>query len=143
MTKKEFTIERVFNARRKDVWRAITEKDLMRQWYFDLPEFKPEVGFTFEFIGGEEGGTQYLHHCEITEVIDEMKLTHTWSYVGYKGISYVTFELFTEGEKTKLILTHSGIETFPADIADFAFHNFEKGWNHIVNTSLKDFLENK
>jgi uncharacterized protein YndB with AHSA1/START domain len=141
MTPKIVTIERIFNARRKDVWRAITEKDLMKQWYFDLPEFKAEVGFTFEFTGGEEGGPQYLHHCEITEVIKEKKLTHTWMYVGYSGISYLTFELFDVGKKTKLKLTHSGIDTFPAEIADFAFHNFEAGWNHIINIGLTSFLE--
>jgi uncharacterized protein YndB with AHSA1/START domain len=115
------------------VWLAITEKDLMKQWYFDLPEFRPEVGFIFEFTGGEEGGVQYLHRCEIIEVIPEQKLTHTWCYVGFEGVSYLTFELFDEGENTKLKLTHSGIETFPANVKDFAFHNFENGWNHIIN----------
>lgn len=141
MNKKTFEIERIFYAKRKDVWRALTEKELMKQWYFDLAGFKAEVGFIIEFTGGEEGGVQYLHRCEIIEVIPEQKLTHTWSYVGYEGISYLTFELFDEGENTRLKLTHSGIETFPADVKDFAFHNFENGWNHIINISLKEFLE--
>ena len=26
----------------------------MKQWYFDLAEFKPEVGFKFQFMGGTE-----------------------------------------------------------------------------------------
>jgi uncharacterized protein YndB with AHSA1/START domain len=143
MTGKIFTIERVFKSNIKDVWRAITEKELMKQWYFDLQEFKAEVGFTFEFTGGEEGGEQYLHRCVITEVVFEKKLSHTWSYVGYDGTSCLTFELSEEGVNTKLKLTHSGIESFPENVADFAFHNFEAGWNHIVNISLKDFLEKK
>jgi uncharacterized protein YndB with AHSA1/START domain len=143
MVNKVFTIERIFKANIKEVWRAITEKDLMKQWYFDLPEFKAEVGFTFEFTGGEEGGKQYLHRCVITEVIIEKKLTHTWSYVGYEGTSYLTYELFAEGDDTKLILTHAGIETFPSDNSDFAFANFEQGWNYIVDTALKNFLEKK
>jgi len=142
MNGKTFEIERIFHAKRKDVWRALTEKELMKQWYFDLPEFKAEVGFVFEFTGGKEEGVQYLHRCEIIEVIPEQKLKHTWCYVGYEGVSYVAFELFDEGESTKLKLTHSGIETFPSEVKDFAFHNFEKGWNHIVNISLKEFLEN-
>jgi uncharacterized protein YndB with AHSA1/START domain len=141
MEKKTFTIERTFNASVTNLWRAITEKELMKQWYFDLPEFKAEVGFVFEFWGGEEGGRQYLHRCEITVVIPEKKLSHTWCYVGYEGVSHLTFELFAQGDKSKLVLTHSGIETFPADVKDFAFHNFENGWNHIINISLKGFLE--
>ena len=143
MTKGTYKVERIFEAKTKDVWRAITEKELMKQWYFDLQEFKAEVGFVFEFTGGEKSGPQYLHRCEITEVIVEKKLSHTWSYVGYEGVSYLTFELFPEGDETKLILTHSGIETFPANIKDFGLHNFESGWNHIIHTALKNFLEKR
>ncbi len=142
MDTQTYTIERIFNAYRKDVWAAITEEDLMKLWYFDLKEFKAEVGFVFEFTGVTEEGTEYLHCCEIIEIIPEQKLSHTWCYVGYEGTSYLTFELSDEGEQTKLVLTHSGIETFPAEVKDFAFHNFEKGWNHIINISLKKFLEN-
>jgi uncharacterized protein YndB with AHSA1/START domain len=141
MKNKIFTIERIFKANIKHVWRAITEKELMKQWYFDLPEFKAEVGFTFEFNGGEEGGKQYLHRCAITEVVIEKKLTHTWCFVGYEGTSYLTYELFEDGDNTKLKLTHSGIETFPLDNPDFAFTTFEKGWNYIIDTSLKNYLE--
>jgi uncharacterized protein YndB with AHSA1/START domain len=143
MENKVLIIERIFKANIKDVWRAITEKELMKQWYFDLPEFKAEVGFTFEFTGGEEGGKQYQHRCVITEVVLEKKLTHSWCYVGYEGVSYLTFELLEIGENTKLILTHSGIETFPIDNPDFAFTNFAEGWNYIIDTALNNFLEKK
>jgi uncharacterized protein YndB with AHSA1/START domain len=141
MKKQTYTTERIFKTTIKAVWRALTEKDLMKQWYFDLPDFKAEVGFTFEFTGGKEGGVQYLHHCEIIEVVPGQKLTHTWCYSGYAGISYLTFELFDAGENTKLKVTHSGIENFAADVKDFAFENFETGWDHIINISLKNFLE--
>jgi uncharacterized protein YndB with AHSA1/START domain len=143
MSDKIVFVERVFNAEKKIIWRAITEKELMKQWYFDLKEFKAFVGFRFEFVGGPEDGIQYKHLCEITEVIPEQKLTYSWKYEGYEGISYVTFELFDENENTKVTLTHRGIGTFPSSIPDFAIANFEEGWNQIINTSLKDFLEKK
>lgn len=136
-----FTIERVFDAKVSDVWRAITEKELMKQWYFDLAEFKPEVGFVFEFKGEGSEGKLYMHRCEITEVVFEKKLTHTWSYVGYAGMSYLTFELFAIDDKTKLVLTHVGLDSLPADVSDFAFHNFVDGWNQIINVSLKNYFE--
>lgn len=139
MTEKIVTVERIFNANKKYVWRAITEKELMKLWYFDLSDFKAHIGFKFEFIGRTEDGTQYKHLCEIIEVITEKKLTYSWQYEGYEGITYVTFELFDEKENTRLKLTHSGLETFPA-IPDFAIHNFEVGWNEIINNSLKNFL---
>lgn len=143
MTTQPFIIERVFDAPIEEVWRALTQKELMKEWYFDLKEFKPEVGFQFSFTGGPSPDRQYLHLCEITELIPEKKLSHSWKYDGYEGISYLTFELFELGDKTKLILTHSGLETFPANNPDFAASNFEKGWNAIINTSLVNFLAKK
>jgi len=134
-----FVIERTYNAPADKVWQAITDKDKMKQWYFDLKEFKPEVGFEFQFTGGPPEKT-YLHLCRITEVIPGKKLTHTWKYDGYAGESFVTFELFAEGDKTRLKLTHAGLETFPAE-PDFARNNFEMGWTDIIGRSLKEYLE--
>lgn len=138
-----FTIERVFNAPPKTVWKAITEKELMKQWYFDLKEFKPEVGFVFEFTGGPSPEKQYLHRCRILEVIPEKKLKHTWEYVGYEGMSYVTFELSPDGKNTKVKLTHEGLETFPQNNPDFAKENFVAGWTEIIGKLLKEFVEKK
>lgn len=141
MEKNNLVVERLFKAYRKLVWRAITEKELMKQWYFDLEEFHAVVGFKFEFMGGEPNGKQWKHLCEVTEVIPQSKLTYSWKYEGYGGISHVTFELFDQGENTRLKLTHTGIESFPAGIPELAVHNFEQGWDHIINISLKEFLE--
>lgn len=131
--------ERLFTASRAKVWRALTDKTEMKSWYFDLAEFKAEVGFKFEFLGGPPEKS-YRHLCEVTEVVPERKLTYSWRYDGYPGISYVTFELFDQGNQTLLRLTHAGTETFPAE-SDFARKNFESGWDHIINTSLKKYLE--
>ncbi|HET8803839.1 MAG TPA: SRPBCC domain-containing protein, partial [Aequorivita sp.] len=110
------------------------------QWYFDLAEFKAEVGFKFQFMGGTEDD-QYLHLCEILEVVPKKKLTYSWRYDGYEGNSFVTFELFEEGGNTRLKLTHRGLESFP-DKKDFSKSNFEQGWDEIINTSLMHYLKN-
>ena len=120
---------------------GLTVSELMKQWYFDVPGFKAGKGFKFEFVSGPTPERQYVHVCEIVEVIPERKLAHTWVYKGYEGSSTVTFELFDEDGKTRLKLTHSGINSFPASNTDFAIGNFEKGWTEIVNVSLKKFLE--
>ena len=141
--KEPFVIERTYNAPADLVWKAITQKELMKQWYFDLKEFKPEAGFVFEFTGGPSPDRQYLHHCEILEVVPGKKLKHTWEYKGYEGKSFVTFELFPEGNQTRVKLTHEGLETFPANNPDFAQGNFAEGWTMIIGTSLKEFVEKK
>ena len=133
-------IERILNAAIKKVWNAITDKNEMKKWYFDLAEFKAEVGFQFQFTGGPDEGVQYLHLCEITAIVPEKKLTYSWRYDGYAGNSFVTFELLEQGKSTLLKLTHTGLETFPAENTDFAKKNFVEGWTHIVHTSLKKYL---
>ena len=134
-------IERTFNAPVYKVWAAITDKTKMKEWYFDLSEFKAEPGFEFQFYGEGKEGEKYLHLCTVQEAIVNKKLSYTWRYDGYEGNSLVSFELFSEGDKTKLILTHSGLETFPATTNAFAKENFVEGWTHIINVSLKDYLE--
>ena len=134
-------IERTFNAPAARVWSALTDKDKMKRWYFDLKEFKAEVGFEFQFTVEHEG-FKYAHHCKIKEVIPGKKLVHSWRYAGYEGDSQVTFELFAEGNQTRLKLTHEGLESFPK-IPAFARTNFMEGWTQIVGSSLKEFVGTK
>lgn len=135
-------IERILNAPVALVWEAITVNEKMKQWYFDLAEFIPVLGFEFQFYGQTEDGTRYLHLCEITEVVLFEKLKHSWRYDGYAGISYVSFELAGVGHTTHLTLTHSGLESFPEDNPDFARANFEAGWTEIIGRGLNAYVEN-
>jgi uncharacterized protein YndB with AHSA1/START domain len=113
----------------------------MKQWYFNLKEFKPVVGFEFQFHGEGHEGEKYLHFCKITDVEKEKKLRYSWSYENYPGMSYVTFELFPEGNKTRLKLTHEGLETFPQDNKDFAKESFTAGWTELIGKLLKEHVE--
>ena len=132
-------VERTLNAPVTRVWKALTDVDQMREWYFDLKEFKPQVGFEFEF-SVEHEGTTYHHLCRVTEVIPEKKIAYTWRYKSEPGDSLVTIELFAEGDNTRLKLTHTGIESFPKTPA-YARKNFEQGWTAIIGTELKQFVE--
>lgn len=140
MKQEPFVIERVYNASVERVWKAITDKDQMKQWYFDIAAFKPEVGFEFSFTGHNEGVT-FIHLCKVTEVVPNKKLTYSWRYKDYEGNSFVTFELFPEGpSSTRLKLTHEGLETFP-QTTHFAKSNFEMGWTELIGSLLKNFVE--
>ncbi len=140
MNNEPYIIERILNAPITHVWKAITDEHEMRQWYFDLPGFKAEVGYKFQFTAGADCKF-YVHNCEVTEVIPVSKIAYTWSYDGYEGNSLVTWELFDEGGKTRLKLTHSGLETFPASNPDLAKTNFIAGWTDIIGRSLVAFVE--
>lgn len=133
-------LERVYNAPIEKVWKALTVNEEMKQWYFNLKEFRAEVGFEFRF-DVEHEGHNYIHLCKVTEVIPGKKIAYTWRYKDEPGDSLVSFELFPEGKgKTKLRLVHTGLETFPKTQA-YAKENFVAGWTDIIGNSLKQYVE--
>jgi uncharacterized protein YndB with AHSA1/START domain len=142
MKAEPLVLERTLNAPVASVWDALTNNAKMKKWYFDIADFKPEIGFEFQFYGSKDD-TRYLHLCKITELIPEKRLTYTWKYENFPGESAVTFELFEEGAQTRLKLTHTGLESFTTDNPDFAPSSFNAGWTFIIGTSLKDFVEGK
>ncbi|MFD2962711.1 MULTISPECIES: SRPBCC family protein [Olivibacter] len=140
MNKKIVVIERIYEATMEKVWEALTNKDQMKQWYFDVSDFKAEVGFEFQFSAENEGKI-YLHKCQVVEAKPITKIAYTWSYEGYEGQSLVTFELFSEDEnKTRLKLTHSGTDSFLSH-PDFEKADFNEGWESILGQSLRNFVE--
>lgn len=134
-------MEKMYKAPIEKVWKALTDKTQMKEWYFDLDAFKPEVGFEFSFSGKGSDGVEYIHLCKITEVIEGRKIAYSWTYKEIEGYSEVSFELFPEGEYTKLILTHKGISSFKTDNPDFGPASFNAGWTAILGKNLPGFLE--
>ena len=137
--KEPLVIERTLNAPVEVVWNALVSKEVMKRWGFEIDEFKPEVGFEFQF-SSEKQGVTYLHHCKITEVIPEKRLAYSWRYEGVEGNSLVAFDLAAAGDKTLVTITHTGLETLPK-LPSFAPLNFAKGWSHILGISLREFVE--
>jgi uncharacterized protein YndB with AHSA1/START domain len=134
-------VEQTYNAPVEKIWNALTDRDQMEKWYFNLSGFRAEVGFEFEFPGQGAKGENYLHLCKVIEATPLKKLSYSWKYADHAGDSLVTFELFPEGDKTRVKLTHAGVDTFPATSPDFARSSFEAGWTHILQKSLKEFVE--
>jgi uncharacterized protein YndB with AHSA1/START domain len=121
----------VINASSDKIWKALTDPQEMNKWYFDIPEFIPEEGKEFSFIGGTEE-KKYVHLCRILKVVFHRELSYNWRYEGYPGNSVVTFEIFPEGKTCRVSILHKGLDTFPSDNPDFAEKNFKEGWEHIL-----------
>lgn len=134
-------IEQTFKASVERVWKAITDPREMKTWYFDIPDFEALPGFEFEFMSGPDDTRQYLHKCQVTEVIPGKKLAYTWRYEDYEGNTLVTFELFDDRSLTRLKLTHEGLHTFPQGNPDFSRESFVEGWTWIIGTVLKLHVE--
>ena len=124
------------------VWNAITNKEQMKNWYFDVPDFEPKIGNNFSFYGGDEN-EEYHHFCEIVDLIPNEKLKYSWTYPEIsKEKTLVKWELKPENEGTIVTLTHKGLEAFEHLGENFKIHSFRKGWEDIVGKSLKEFVEN-
>ena len=133
-------LEKYFDTSPALVWKAITDKDMMKQWYFDLSEFQPVPGFQFTFAGKGHKGASYMHICEVIQAIPHKLLQYSWEYEGFEGFSVVSFLLEEEGNGTKLTLNHHGMDSFPQDSNDFTLESFNGGWNYLINESLLKFL---
>lgn len=133
-------VEQSFDATVDTVWRAITEIDLMRQWYFDnIPAFKPEVGFETRF-NVQSGGREFLHQWKVTEVVPRKRISYDWRFAGYPGESSAAFELFDNGKSTTLRLTVTVHEDLPEDIPEFKRESCVEGWKYFIKERLKEYL---
>jgi uncharacterized protein YndB with AHSA1/START domain len=130
--------EVILDAPVSRVWKALTSKDELKQWCFEMDAFKPEEGFQFQFYG-EKDGHKFLHLCKVVEVEVEKKMKWLWSYRETPGDTYVCFELSPQGNQTKLRLTHEGLEKLPQD-ENYGKQNFAEGWNMILGQLLPKHL---
>jgi uncharacterized protein YndB with AHSA1/START domain len=125
-------LERLLDAPVETVWRYLTEADLRSQWFM--------------------GGTDATGVGEFDLLVDHDKLSdkvvpYPESYASFKGAVWtekvirfepprllettfqggkngnVTYELFLEGNRTRLVLTHSGITS------GTGAQDFGSGWN--------------
>ncbi|SCY65607.1 SRPBCC family protein [Flavobacterium caeni] len=135
------SLERIYDAPVEKVWRALTEPDQLKQWFFPMmADFKPAVGFTTQW-DVTHNGRLYPHKIVVTEAIPNKRIAYTWQYVGYPGNSVVCFALEPLGDQTQLTLTHTITESFESErYPDFSNENFKQGWTHFVG-SLQNFVE--
>ena len=119
--------EAVYPHSPERVWRALVDPAELAQWLMPT-DFAPEVGREFVLeTGSEEVGTI---QAEVLELDAPRLLRCRWS--GGFGDTEVTFELFPEGEGTRLRVRHDGwSEPLPAEHA-----GFDDGWKQKLDEEL-------
>lgn len=132
-------IERVVEMSASEVWKNLTDREKMKIWYFDIPDFTVKVGETFSFY--EPGGeNQFLHRCKVLEVIPEKLLKHTWTHPNHsKGETILSWELEEIADelgevRTFVRLSHKGIENLSDGGPALCRESYEAGWEEIVKT---------
>jgi len=128
-----------YNAQIEKVWQALTDVDKMKKWYFpQLQKFEPTVGYKFQF---DDNGSEYQKEWIVTKAKDNKTLAHSWAYKGYPGSSEVIFDLFANGNKSRLRVTQTDLESFP-NHPHFKREQFEWGWDNLLGQNLRQLLEN-
>ncbi|MBT2622397.1 MULTISPECIES: SRPBCC family protein [Chryseobacterium] len=126
-----------------EVWEALTDKEKMKSWYFDISDFELETGKQFNFYEPGEA-KKYHHQGNVLDFTANEKLKHTWSYPEFSDAeTIVTWELQPDGKDTIVKLTHDDIDHFKELGEGFSRESFTEGWNAIIGQSLKLYLEDK
>jgi len=132
-------VEAVFDATKSKVWEALTNSEIMKIWYFDIANFNLNIGNKFSFYEGEK--REYLHEGEILQVEENKLLQHTWTHPEQSnGTSVLTWNIDEIDGKSKVTLTHEGVESFTDAGPNFTSANYEMGWNALVKTNLRNYL---
>lgn len=145
-------LERMLDAPPATVWRYLTEAQLREQWFMGGTD-AAGVGEFDLLVDHDKLSTDVVPYPESHECFkgavwtekvirfDPPRLLETTFQSGKNGV--VTYELVPEGERTRLVLTHSGITS------DTDFQSFGGGWNshmtmlqeRLAGRSVKNFWE--
>ncbi len=134
-------VDQTYKSPRDRVWKALTDVDEMRRWYFEnIPDFRPEVGFRTKFLVTNEG-REFPHLWKITAADPGKKIAYDWRFEGYTGHGHVVFDLQDQGAATKLTLTMTVREDFPDDVPEFRRESCIGGWDYFLKERLTKYLE--
>jgi uncharacterized protein YndB with AHSA1/START domain len=145
-------LERILDAPVEKVWRYLTEAELRSQWFMGGTDARPDSEFQLlvdhdnlsdedvpypESYAGSKGATWN----EKVLRFEPPRLLETTFQGGKNGT--VTFELFPDGSRTRLVLTHSGI------VSPVGAQDFGGGWTshlavleeRLVGRSVRNFWE--
>ncbi len=107
---KSIQFSRVYDYPIEAVWHALTDAEAMSEWLMPC-NFKPEVGYEFQFKTKPYPGFDGITHCKVLEVKEKELLSFSWSGGSLKDTT-VTFQLSDLDGRTKLDFAHTGFEGF-------------------------------
>jgi uncharacterized protein YndB with AHSA1/START domain len=131
LTPDTIRLERLLDAPIETVWRYLTDAELREQWFMggtsatgvgDLELVIDHDNLSDDDVPYPESyaAAKGKHFSEKVLRFEPPRLLETTFQGGQNGI--VTYELIPEGDRTRLILTHSGIQS------PTGFQDFGGGW---------------
>ena len=131
---REVLLSAVYPQPPREVWRALTDRDLLAQWLMPN-DFEPRVGHRFTFRTDPAPGFDGIVHCEVLELVTEQRLTISWRGGGNDTI--VSFEIEPSGAGTRLRFSHSGFAGIKGRLIGTMLGN---GWRNMLDKRLPRLL---
>ena len=105
----------ILNAEPKDIYNAITNKEMLEMWTGESAEMEPTVGTKFSLWGGSITGINQ-------EFEENKRIVQKWFFGEDEAESIVTMKLHPHKKGTSLELIHT-------NIPEEAFGNISDGWD--------------
>ena len=133
-------LERIIAAPREKVFAAWTQAEAVARWFAPgaaykcaVPTLEARPGGTYRIEMAHSGGNVHFVGGVYREVVPPSRLVFTWAWEKNpeRGETLVTVELFEDGGRTRLVLTH---ELFPSvEVRDSHAAGWNGGLDQIVN----------
>ena len=130
---RELRVERIFNAPRDRVWKAMTDPTLLAQWWgrgnkLVVEKFEPKKGGHWRFVEHSDHG-EHGFEGRFAEVVPPTKIVQTFEWDGMPGHSSLeTMELEDLGDGRTRLKVHS-IFMLAADLEGMVSSGMETGMN--------------
>jgi uncharacterized protein YndB with AHSA1/START domain len=146
-TETTLRLERTYDARAEDVFDAWTNPEVLRRWWRPNPAWVTPVAEVDLRVGGRyrismedpESGTKHTAGGEYSEVSRPRRLVYTWQWEQDDGqaghTSTVTVDFHADGERTSVVLEHSGLESSQSR------DSHTQGWGGILEMLQVQLLE--
>jgi len=134
----------------QQVWRALTEPNLMGQWIMNFPgkgwteegmktDFRPVVGATYRMDAEPKGWRGYVVG-EVLEVVPKKRLVYTWAHSPYQDANpaRIEFTLDPTAKGTHLRMVQTG---FPGFKGWFVLKMAKMGWKKMLSEGVPFVLD--
>ena len=116
----------ILNASPKDVYNALTNKNMLEIWTGEAAEMEPIPDTGFSLWDGSITGINL-------EFEENKKIVQQWFFEGENAESVVTMKLHPHKKGTSLELTHT-------NIPDDAYENISEGWDEDYFGALNELF---
>jgi uncharacterized protein YndB with AHSA1/START domain len=138
MSDTSLRLERTYEASVEEVFDAWTNPEVLRRWWRANPAWVTPIAEVDLRVGGRyrismedpQSGEKHTVGGEYSEVSHAHRLVYSWEWEQgggqHRHVSTVTVDFQAEGERTKIVLEHVGLES-PASRDQHA-----QGWTAVL-----------